>query len=160
MPNHCTGGMCVGGGNGTCGDRVTQSWEEADPPPGPLGVVPLNPRTCRYDFSAIEQWYCNGTCGNWGGGRPECDQLDADAFCKLKTDNARSIAIGWDTARAYAAPGVCCPPPSYAPGSLGCTSLGVLASRGVDLAVSVHPTNLFSTHQGGTVITNLRCTTP
>lgn len=156
MPNRCVGGMCLGG-TGTCGDRVVQSGEEADPPPGPISsVVPLNPMTCRYDFSRITQWYCNGTCGNWGG-PADCDQLDADAFCKLKMDNPRSVAVGWSTARASAAPGVCCPPPSYAPGSLGCTTVGVLSSRGVNLAVSVHATDLYSTHQGGTVIVNLVC---
>jgi hypothetical protein len=122
-------------------------------------AVPVNPMTCRYDFSNISQWYCNGTCGNWGG-IDDCDQADADVFCQLKMDNPRSRATQWGTARAAAAPGVCCPPPSSQPGSLGCTSLGVLSSRGVTLAVSVHPTNLLSTHQGGTVITNLVCTDP
>jgi hypothetical protein len=156
MGNACVNGICTAG---TCGDRSIQFPEENDPPPGPLSVVPLDPRTCRYDFSRINQWYCYGTCGNWGGPN-ECDQLDADAFCRLKMDNPRSTAASFIITTARAEPGVCCPPPTHTPGSLGCTSLGVLSSRGVNLAVSVHPTNLFSTHQGGQVISNLVCTDP
>jgi hypothetical protein len=75
-------------------------------------------------------------------------------------DNPLSTALSFSIVQALPEPGVCCPPPSYQPGSLGCTSVGVLSSRGVPLAVSVHPTNLFSTHQGGKVITNLVCTSP
>jgi len=152
----CAGGRCV---SGKCGDGRLEPAEEGDPPPGPAPIVPLDPLTCRYDFSRINQWYCHEACGNWGGSKG-CDQLDADAFCKLKMDNPNSTAIGWRTMRAMEAPGVCCPAPTFEPGSLGCTSLGVLSSRGVGLAVSVHPTNLFSTHQGGTVITDLVCTDP
>jgi hypothetical protein len=157
MPNRCVGGMCVGGA-AVCGDRVVARTEEGDPPPGPVGVVPLDARTCRYDFARINQWYCNGSC-NWGGGPIGCDQIDADEFCKLKMDNPRSTATGWGTSLAFDAPGVCCPP-SAASGELGCTNLGVLSSRGVDVQVSVHPTNLNATHRGGYVITNLSCTDP
>jgi hypothetical protein len=160
MPNRCIGGMCVDN-TGRCGNGAVEPGEEADPPPGPLAsVVPLDAQTCRYDFSRITQWYCHGTCGNWGGGPADCDQLDADSFCKLKMDNARSVALSWGTARAASAPGVCCPPPSNPPGSLGCTTVGVLSSRGVSVPVSVHPTDLYSTHQAGTVITNLQCSDP
>jgi len=144
---------------GGCGNRVLEPGEEADPPPGPLMIVPLDQRTCRYDFSRINQWYCNGSCGNWGGGN-DCDQGDADAFCKLKTDNPRSTALSFTIVNALQEPGVCCPPPSFPPSALGCTSLGTLASRGVNINVSVHPTNLFSTHQGGKVVTNLVCSDP
>jgi hypothetical protein len=170
-PNHCGGcfsacnttsrcimGTCIGSGTG-CGNRVLEPGEEADPPPGPVSVVPLDPGTCRYDFSRINQWYCNGSCGNWGG-LTDCDQGDADAFCRLKMDNPRSVALNFSIIDALPQPGVCCPPPSFPPGSLGCTTLGTLTSRGVSLTISVHPTNLFSTHQGGNVITNLVCTDP
>jgi hypothetical protein len=156
MGNRCVNGACTAGG---CGDFSLQFGEEADPPPGPLSIVPLDQRTCRYDFSRINQWYCYGTCGNWGGPN-ECDQLDADAFCRLKMDNPRSTAASYAITTARPEAGVCCPPPTKEPGTLGCTSLGVLSSRGVNLAVSVHPNNLFSTHQDGQVITNLICTDP
>jgi hypothetical protein len=148
--------MCAGVG---CGNRVVEPGEEADPPPGPLSVVPVDPGTCRYDFSRINQLYCNGSCGNWGGGT-DCDQGDADAFCRLKMDNPRSAAVNFSVVDALPQPGICCPPPSFDPGMLGCTTLGTLTSRGVSLTVSVHPTSLFSTHQGGNVITNVVCTDP
>ena len=157
MPNRCVGGMCVGGLG--CGNGVLEPGEEADPPPGPLSVVPLDPGTCRYDFSRINQLYCNGSCGNWDFGT-DCGQGDADAFCRLKMDNPRSVAVNFSVVDALQQPGICCPPPSFAPGLLGCTPLGTLTSRGVSLAVSVHPTNLFSTHQGGNVVTNVICTDP
>jgi hypothetical protein len=157
MPNRCVGGICTGAG---CGNRVVEPGEEADPPPGPLPQVPLDPRTCRYDFSRINQLYCAGTCGNWGGDSG-CDQGDADAFCRLKMDNPRSVAVTFSVVPALHQSGICCPPPSFPdPSTLGCTALGTLASRGVTLNVSVHPTNLFSTHMGGDVITNAICTDP
>jgi hypothetical protein len=150
--------MCVTTG-GFCGDGVRQANEEADPPPGQLAIVPLDPMTCRYDFSRINQWYCHGSCGNWGGGE-DCDEADAHAFCRLKMDNPRSQATSFGVVAAGPQPGVCCPPPTYGPGALGCTDLGVLSTRGVSINVSVHPTNLLSTHQSGRVITSLVCTDP
>jgi hypothetical protein len=157
----CMSGRCVGAtcAAGTCGDGIVQPGEEADPPPGELTVVPLNPATCRYDFSRIEQWYCHRSCGNWGGGE-DCDDFDAHVFCKLKMDNPESMAESYTITTARAQPGVCCPPPTYPPGALGCTSLGVLASRGVSLNVSVHPSDVLSTHQDGRVIIGLVCSDP
>jgi hypothetical protein len=156
MSGRCFGGMCA---IGTCGDGVVQPGEEGEPPPGPLMLTPLDPATCRWDLSRIDQWYCHGGCGNWGGGE-DCDELDAHAFCKLKMDNPRSEALSFTITRARAEPGVCCPPPSYAPGALGCTSLGVLSSRGVSVNVSVHPSSILSTHHDGRVITGLVCSDP
>ncbi len=156
MSGRCVGGMCV---SASCGDGIRQPNEEGDPPPGSLMAVPLDPVTCRYDFSRINQWYCHGGCGNWGGA-DDCDIEDAHTFCKLKMDNPRSQAVSFEIGQAYAAPGVCCPPPTYAPGALGCTSLGVLSSRGVNINVSVHPTSLVSSHQAGRIVTNLVCTDP
>jgi hypothetical protein len=142
-----------------CGNMMLEVNEEADPPPGPSVAAPLNAMSCRYDFSNINQWYCNGTCGNWGG--PDgCDQADADAFCKLKMDNPLSTATTFQTTVAFAAPGVCCPPPSVPPGGLGCANLGILSSRGVMINVSVNDTSVVATHGAGSVITNLVCTDP
>jgi hypothetical protein len=143
-----------------CGNMMLEVTEEQDPPPGPSMAVPLDPQTCRFDFANINQWYCNGSCGNWGGSNQNCEQGDADAFCKLKMDNPLSTATSFQVATAFAAPGVCCPPPTVAPGGLGCVSLGVLSSRGVLINVSVHETSVVSTHGAGSVITNLVCTDP
>jgi hypothetical protein len=150
----CAAGNCV-----LCGDGILQPGEEVDPPPGPSANVPVNPVTCRYDFSAITQLYCAGTCGNWGGGN-DCDQGDADAFCKLKMDNPNSTATTFSATATAAAPGICCPPPTVGPGGLGCTDLGVLSSRGVLINVGIDEVNMSASHGGGTVVTNVVCTNP
>ena len=130
----------------------TQVNEENDPPPGPSTSVPLDPVTCRYNFSALPQLYCEGTCGNWNNGANGCDQTDADVFCKLKTDNPLSTATSFTVAIATAEPGVCCPPPPWAPGPGGGVNLGVLSTRGVVTNVAVHDTSVLSTHGSGNVV--------
>jgi hypothetical protein len=169
--NNCGTSPCVNGicsAPSRCGNNVIDPGEEVDPPQSPLPNVPVNPRTCRYDFSQITQWYCNGTCGNWdasgsvppGVGVQGCQQGDADAFCRLKLDNPAAVATSFGVTTAQQTGGVCCPPPTYPPGSLGCTNLGVLSSRGVNLSVSVHPSDLFSMHHQGNVIVGLTCAIP
>jgi cysteine-rich repeat protein len=137
-----------------CGNGALDPGEELDPPPGPSQVVPVNDQTCRFDFSAITQLYCNGSCGTWGSSEGGCQQGDADAFCKLKTGNPSSSATSFVVGVASAAPGICCPTIS----GLGCTELGVLTDRGVLERVSVHETDLLSTHGPGAVITDVVCT--
>lgn len=148
-----------------CGDGVIDPGEELDPPVSPSVAVPVDPQTCRYDFSDIGQLYCNHACGNWNG-LNGCQVEDADALCKLRTGNPRSTLKdterGWNVESAKMAPGVCCPPPGAEPGTLGCVALGDMASRGVDLEVSVHDHDLNSTHGTGAVVTvdPLNCTDP
>jgi stigma-specific protein Stig1 len=154
MSQTCGGGQCS-----NCGDLVLQPNEESDPPPGPSSNVPIDPGTCRYDFSAITQLYCSGSCGSWDP-MPDCGQGDADAFCKLKMDNPLSTATSFLVAATAAAPGICCPPPTIPPGGLGCTNLGVLSSRGVMTNVGIDETNMAASHNGGTVVTNVVCTDP
>jgi hypothetical protein len=143
-----------------CGNNTLEQDEELDPPPGPSSSVPLDTNTCRYDFSSINQLYCNGSCGNWNNSAAGCDQIDADVLCKLKMDNPNSTATSFQTGTATAAPGVCCPPPTWQPGNGGCVDLGVLSSRGVTTNVSVHDTSVLSTHGGGTVVMGVQCTNP
>jgi len=131
--------------------------EEVDPPASPSQVVRVSSQTCRFDFSAINQLFCAGTCGTWGGGNG-CQQADADAFCKLKTGNPNSTAITFALGVAAAAPGICCP--SVDPATTGCTTLRTFDNRGVPQLVSVHETSLVSTHGPGQVITNVTCTDP
>jgi hypothetical protein len=106
------------------------------------------------DLSDIRQFYCAGTCGNWGDGL-DCQQADADVFCQLKTNNPASIATSFTVEVALPLPGVCCPPPTNPPGSYGCIDLGISVAG---LNVSVHPTDLLFSHGPGNVITNLVCT--
>jgi cysteine-rich repeat protein len=142
-----------------CGDGQLNpaAGEELDPPSSPSMVVPVNDLTCRYDFSAINQLFCAGTCGTWGGGNG-CQQADADAFCRLKTGNPSSTAASFTLGVAMAAPGICCP--SVDPNVTGCTPLRTFDDRGVPQFVSVHETSLVSTHGPGQVITNVACTNP
>jgi cysteine-rich repeat protein len=143
-----------------CGNGVLDPGEDVDPPPGPSTVVPVDAQTCRFDFSAITQLYCSGTCGNWDGFE-DCQQGDADAFCRLRTGNPASTAIEFSVGAATAAPGICCPPPTLPDPVLAeCVSLGTFGNRGVDLLVSVHETNLVSTHGAGAAITSAVCSDP
>jgi hypothetical protein len=142
-----------------CGDGDLDPGEERDPPPGPSSSVPVDDLTCRYDFSAIRQLYCNGSCGNWDA-NPDCQQGDADAFCKIKMDNPGSTATSFTVGPALTAPGICCPPPTAPPGAFGCVPLGALSDRGVSIAISVHDTNVQSTHGPGNSIIDAVCTDP
>ena len=142
-----------------CGDGILDPGEELDPPTSASQVVPANTQTCRYDFSAVTQLYCAGTCGTWGTGLTtgdDCGQLDADAFCKLKSGNPNSTASTFVIRNTLAAPGICCP--NEDPAALGCVTIGTFLNRGVQQRVSVNETNLLASHHGGTVITDVVCT--
>jgi hypothetical protein len=129
--------------------------EERDPPMSPASAVPVNPTTCRYDFSGITQLYCTGACGAWGGGNG-CQQADADAFCKLKTGNPAATAAAITPTATMAAAGICCP--TLVVG--GCILLGKLTTRGVALDIYIHNTDLATAHTGGQVIANPTCIIP
>ncbi len=140
-----------------CNDgRFNALAEEADPPASLSLTVPMNAQTCRYDFAAMTQLYCSGSCGGWGGGAG-CQQEDADAFCKLKTGKATSVATSFVLSTAATVPGICCP---SSPAPTGCKALGKLPLRGVMVDVSIDDTSLRASHGGGTVITEVVCTNP
>lgn len=150
----------------SCGDDVVDTGEEVDPPTSPSSSVPIDPTTCRYDFSAMRQLSCNSGCGTTWNGFSGCQQQDADVLCKLITGNPASTVVNassYTIEPVLAAPGVCCPPPTTAPGTLGCVHLGNMDARGVDVEVSVHDTDMSSTHGTGAVVTvesTAACTNP
>jgi hypothetical protein len=84
----------------------------------------------------------------------DCQQSDADAFCKLKTGSPTSTAISFQIQPTLPAPGICCSS-EVVP---GCVPLGNFADRGVPLVVSVDDHNLLASHHGGEVVTNVVCT--
>jgi hypothetical protein len=86
-----------------CGDGVLQAGEEYEPPPGPFSSISVDPETCRWDFSEVEQLYCYGFC-SWAG-PPGCDQADADVLCKLTTDNPDSVALSYTITAPLSTPG-------------------------------------------------------
>jgi hypothetical protein len=141
-----------------CNDGLFNPFaEDRDPPQSPSTTVPVSAQTCGFDFTAITQLYCAGTCGNWGGGNG-CQQEDADAFCKLKLNDPKAVATSFVLGTAAAAPGICCP---RTPPLTGCVELGPTLSRlGITVPVSVTDTSLSGSHGAGQVINNVVCTVP
>jgi hypothetical protein len=111
--------------------------------------VTVDSQTCRWDFSGINQLYCNGSC-TWAGGS-SCDQADADILCKLKTDNPSSTATSWTATTALGEHGFSCP--GYG-GTLN------VSGRGVSVTVHYQDTSIVANHGGGSVIAYPSCTNP
>lgn len=145
---------CINTQVSMCGNGVLDPNEEVDPPPGPFASAPVSANNCRYDFSNAPQLYCNGTC-TWGGSNG-CDQLDADAFCKLKTDNVNSTATSFTTTTALPQPGFACPFIAAAT-DLGTPFRGVSPSSG---PVRYQDSSILANHGAGIVINSVVCTDP
>ena len=144
----CIKGLCS---ITTCGDGKLQGDEEVDPPPGPFMSVMVDAFTCRWDLSMVTQLYCNGAC-SWAGAI-DCDQADADIFCKLRTGNPLSTANSFGHAQASNDPGFACP--------LGFgVNIGPLPTRGVNQAVPYQDSSILANHGAGNVIVNPDCTDP
>ena len=132
----------------TCGDGVLDPGEEVDPPESTFLTIDVDPDTCRWDFSEVEQLFCNSGC-SWAGGFG-CDDADADVFCKLRTGNPLSEAESYTIESARSAPGFPCP--SGYP--------TVYTDRGVSETVYYTDLDLLTTHGSGDVITDPICTDP
>lgn len=129
-----------------CGDASVQMQELCDPGVAlPWQNVSCAGGTCIYDFSALPQLYCNGSC-TWAGA-DSCDQADADIYCKLVTGDANSVATSFQVATALDAAGFACP-------GFG-TNFGVLPAYGVN--VWYQDTSILANHGGGSVIANATC---
>ncbi len=135
----------------TCGNSVLDSSEEYDPAPGPFSQVSVDYGTCRWDFSDVEQLYCNGSC-TWSGGSG-CDQTEADILCKLKTDNPASVATAWTHTTALAQEGFPCMPLGYG------TTVNV-NGRGVSTRVTWQDASILGNHGPGWVVAYPTCTNP
>ena len=132
----------------SCGDGVLDEGEEQDPPESIFSTVDVDDLTCRWDFSEVEQLYCNGGC-SWAGDL-SCDDADADIFCKLRTGNPLSEASSYTVETALSAPGFPCPS--------GYTD--VYTDRGVTETVYYTDLDILATHGPGEVVTNPVCTDP
>ena len=133
-----------------CGDGILQEGEEYDPPPGPFMNVSVDPETCRWDFSDVEQLYCYGLC-SWAG-PPGCDASDADVLCKLITDNPESEAITYTITAPLSDPGF---PGIYCGfGDLIYTERGVPDVGWMDVSMAAHHGG------GGEVVAFPDCTDP
>ena len=136
----------------TCGNGQVNQGERCDPGlPPPFTGVGCNAGTCTYDFSQVPQLYCNGGC-TWAGAQ-DCDQADADVFCKLKVGNPNSIAMSFQVTTALDTFGFSCP--------LGFgTNLGPLPEYGVNINVWYQGTSILANHGAGNVIVGVNCTNP
>ena len=132
----------------TCGDGILDPGEERDPPDSEFSTIDVDPLTCRWDFSEVQQLFCNSGC-SWAGAFG-CDEADADVFCKLRTGNPLSEAESYTIESALSEPGFPCP--SGYP--------TVYTDRGIDGTVYYTDLNLLTTHGSGDVITNPICTDP
>ena len=134
-----------------CGDGILQDGEESDPPPGPFFEIDVDSDTCRWDFSMVEQLYCNGGC-SWAGDIG-CDQADADILCKLITDNPESEAVSFDIVPPWTGPGFGSPTCDIGE-RLEVNGRGVLDVSWMDVSLASH----FGT--GGEVVAFPDCTDP
>jgi hypothetical protein len=133
-----------------CGDGIVQPGEEVDPPISPFTELSIDPETCRWDFSEVEQLYCYGMC-SWAG-PPGCDEADADVLCKLIMDNPASEHISYSVTAPLSEagfPGVYC---GY--GTMIDTDRGVPDVSWMDASLAAHHGG------GGTVIAFPVCTDP
>jgi hypothetical protein len=104
------------------------------------------------DLATIPQLYCEGTCGNWGGG-DGCQQEDADALCRLRTGDPNATAQSFTITTALPEPGVCCSP--YPTGMNGCVDIG--PQPGIHFSVGVISWSLLDSHGPGSVVTDVVC---
>jgi hypothetical protein len=133
-----------------CGDGTLDPGEELDPAPGPFDHAPVSEETCRYDFTGINQLYCQGFCDY--GGAVGCDDADADILCKLITDNPDSEAISYTITAALAAPGF---------SGVRCGhEEEIVVDRGLETEVGFQDWSLLATHGAGDVVAFPVCTAP
>lgn len=113
-----------------------------------------NKNECKWDFSKVPQLYCNGGC-SWAGAQ-DCDQADADIYCKLVKGDPNATAKSFTKTTALAQPGFPCQPI----GNYG-TALGAIPEYGVNLAnnggVRYQDTSILANHGAGNVVTNVVC---
>ena len=133
----------------SCGNNILDTNEEYDPAPGPYNNISIDPITCRWDFSSVNQLYCNGGC-TWTGSS-DCDQTEADILCKLKMDNPNSTAISWTSTTALPEHGFPCP---WYPDTIN------VVNRGVSVSVQYQDFDILGNHGPGNVIAYPVCTDP
>ena len=67
-------------------------------------------KDCKYDFSAVPQWYCAGECSPTSPAPPgiNCTQEDADAFCQVLLRDPDAFAKTWADGFIEPLGGFCC----------------------------------------------------
>ncbi len=129
-----------------CGDNLVQAaYEHCDTAGQPYPGVGCD--GCLFDFSAVPQLYCHGTC-TWAGASG-CDQADADIYCKLVTANPASTAQSFSVVTALPQPGFSCA--TYG------NNLGPLPRFGVNQNVWYQGSSIYANHGPGQVVANVAC---
>ena len=95
--------------------------------------------------------YCDKDCGFWLDNGWDCDQKDADAFCRLKNCDDTSTALSYEITPAKTIPGFACR-------GIG-EDLGV--QTWVTGMVHVHFVDDIRAHHGnGNIVSNIVCSKP
>ena len=127
------------------------------PTPGGPTEAPAGKTTDSHDFRHVPQLYCNGTCSY--AGVTDCDQADADVFCKLLTGDPRSVATSFKVRTALPLRGFACPgDANTGTNSQYGKNLGPMPERGVNRDVHYQTTSILANHGAGNVIVEPRCT--
>ena len=136
----------------SCGNGVLDPGEELDPPLSPVPSAPVDPTTCRFDFSAVTQLYCNGSC-TWAGSY-SCDDADADALCRLQLDDVDAFALSWTPSTAQSFGGFTCE-------GIG-TALPQVAPRAPGIGVVPHyqEGSILANHGAGDIVLDPDCSLP
>ena len=155
--NHCTTDSCDPQSgcvyppiSPCCGDGIKEGGEGCDD--GNLQNGDGCDSNCNQEVAC--QWadepqlYCNGWC-SWAG-PDNCDQADADLFCKLKTCNCNAKATSFDVVKALAQPGFSCNP-GYG------VNLGKMPQYCVNVDVWHQNSSILANHGPGWVVTNVKC---
>lgn len=148
-----------------CGDGVVQSnqGERCDTTVKDMPGVTCTPLTCMYNFSAVNQMYCAGTC-SWAG--PDgCDSNDAAIFCRLKTGNIASKAVSFTLGSPTNSFGFPCGNPKDkavvdGQGNDPRINLGKLPEFLVNQPVMYQVKDILLTHGNKPAITSVVCTNP
>jgi hypothetical protein len=122
-----------------------------NPPPvvvDPPADTPLAIATSGMDPRDARQLYCNGTC-SWAGPQ-NCDQADADVFCKLKMRNVNAHALRFRVGLPLAEGGYAC---AEAPWG---HSIGRFTAAGIN-DVRFEDNDVLKTHGAGQVVYDVEC---
>jgi cysteine-rich repeat protein len=130
-----------------CGDGTMQIEEQCEPGSVLAGTSFVCSAACVYDFSSVPQLYWHGACSY--AGPPDCDEMDANVYCRLITGDPGSVASSYALLPALDDVGFSCV-------DMG-TNLGPMPLLGVPGDVWYQDSSLQANHGGGLAVMNVVC---